>query len=435
LARTGLKVTVFEGSDQIGGGARSAELTLPGFLHDICSAVHPMGISSPAFEQFALHQFGLEWIQPPVPLAHPLDDGKAVLLERSLDTTAAGLAEDAGAWRQVFQPLVDAWPRLRHDVTAPVSPTRLSFAFMRLGWNTLYLSFKGTRARALFAGIAAHSAHPLYLPASRAVGLVLAVCGHTVGWPLPRGGSQQISDALAACLRSHGGTIVTGSFVSELPSDPIVLCDLTPRQLLSIRGTGFPGPFQQQLARFRYGPGAFKVDWALDAPIPWRAPECLRAGTVHLGGTAEEIAHWEKSHSGRPFVLLVQPTLFDPSRAPAGKHIAWGYCHVPNGSTADMTQAIEDQIERFAPGFRSRILARSVRPPAELERYNPNLIGGDFNGGALDGLQMWLRPTSSFYRTPRRGVYLCGASTPPGGAVHGMCGYNAANVALSDSAS
>jgi phytoene dehydrogenase-like protein len=434
LARTGIEVTVYEGSDQIGGGARSSALTLPGFLHDICSAVHPMGISSPAFEQFGLAQFGLEWVQPPVPLAHPLDDGTAVLLDRSLAITAAGLGQDAAAWRQIFAPLVEAWPRLRHDVTAAISPTRMSLALMHLGWHTLFLPLKGTPGRALFAGIAAHSAHPLHLPASRGIGLVLATCAHAVGWPIPRGGSQTISNALAACLRSHGGTIVPSRFVTELPSGPIVLCDVTPRQMLSLGGARFPEPFRRQLAAFRYGPGAFKVDWALDAPIPWRAAECLRAGTVHLGGTAEEIAHWETTHTGRPFVLLVQPTLFDPSRAPAGKHTAWAYCHVSNGSTADMTQAIEDQVERYAPGFRSRILARSVLPPAALERYNPNLIGGDFNGGALDGLQMWLRPTSSFYRTARPGVYFCGASTPPGGGVHGMCGYHGASLALSDSA-
>ena len=431
LARTGLDVTVFEGSDQIGGGARSAELTLPGFVHDICSAVHPMGISSPAFEQFGLHRFGLEWVQPPVPLAHPLDDGTAVQLERSLDATAAGLAEDAAVWRQTMAPLIEAWPRLRHDVTGPMSPVRLSLDLMRFGWQTLFLSLKGTRARALFAGMMAHSAHSLHLPASRGIGLVFAICAHTAGWPSPRGGSQKISDALAACLQSYGGKIVSGTTVTELPSDPIVLCDLTPRQMLSIAGPKFPEPFRRQLARFRYGPGAFKVDWALDAPIPWRAPECLRAGTVHLGGTAEEIGHWETSHTGRPFVLLAQPTLFDPGRAPAGKHIAWGYCHVPNGSSTDMTQAIEDQIERFAPGFRARILARSVLPPAALEALNPNLVGGDFNGGALDGLQMWFRPTSSLYRTPLAGVYFCGSSTPPGGGVHGMCGYHAANLALS----
>jgi phytoene dehydrogenase-like protein len=430
LARTGLDVTVFEGSAHIGGGARSAELTLPGFVHDICSAVHPMGISSPAFEQFGLSQCGLEWVQPPVPLAHPLDDGTAVLLERSLDATAAGLAEDGAAWRRVMGPLVEAWPRLRHDVTAAISPTRVSPPLMRLGWHTLFLPWKGTRARALFAGLAAHSAHPLHLPASRAIGLVLATCAHTVGWPSPRGGSQRIADALAECLRSHGGKIVPGRPVTELPSDPMILCDVTPRQMLSLAGAKFPEHFRRQLAAFRYGPGAFKIDWALDAPIPWRALECLHAGTVHLGGTAEEIAQWETSHTGRPFVLLAQPTLFDPARAPAGKHTAWGYCHVPNGSSADMTRAIEDQIERFAPGFRTRILARSVLPPTALEALNPNLIGGDFNGGALDGLQLWLRPTPSLYRTPLPGVYFCGSSTPPGGGVHGMCGYHAANLAL-----
>jgi phytoene dehydrogenase-like protein len=429
LARAGYAVTVFEAAPTIGGGARTQELTLPGYLHDVCSAVHPMGVASPCFEEFGLTRHGLDWIHPSVALAHPLDDGSAILLEHSIDATAAQFGPDRDTWRRVMTPLVDAWPRLRHTITATPGPRSLSPALMRFGWNTLFLRLRDPRARALFAGLCAHAAHPLDLVASRGIGLVLAVCAHTTGWPFPRGGSQKISDALAACLREAGGEIRTSSPVSTLPSDSLVLCDVTPRQMLTLAGNRFPDSFRQSLARYRYGAGAHKIDWALDGPIPWRAPECTRAGTVHLGGTAEEIAQWEGTHTGTPFVLLTQLSLFDPSRAPAGKHTAWAYCHVPNGSTADMTAAIESQVERFAPGFRDRILARHVMPPAALERINPNLVGGDFNGGALDGLQMFLRPTRHLYRTPLAGIYFCSSSTPPGGGVHGMCGYNAARGA------
>jgi phytoene dehydrogenase-like protein len=429
LARAGYAVTVHEGASRIGGGARSEELTLPGFVHDVCSAVHPMGVCSPAFEEFALEKFGLEWVHPPEPLAHPFDDGTAVVLHRSIDSTAAGLGEDGGAWRRMMSPLVSAWPELRHAVTAPVSWRRVSAGLMRIGWRSLVPGLNGVRARALFAGLAAHAAVPVHHPASRAIGLVLGVCAHAVGWPFPRGGAQMLSEALAACLRSAGGEILTGSPVTSLP-DGLVMCDMTPRQLLALAGSRFPEGFRRKMAGFRYGPGAFKLDWALDAPIPWRAAECARAGTVHLGGTAEEIAHYEAHHEGRPFVLLSQLSLFDAARAPEGKHTAWAYCHVPNGSALDMMAAIEDQVERFAPGFRARILARHVMAPAAMERFNPNLIGGDFNGGAVDGLQMWLRPTRRLYGTPLESVYLCGASTPPGGGVHGMCGYHAARAAL-----
>jgi phytoene dehydrogenase-like protein len=327
-------------------------------------------------------------------------------------------------------PLAAAWPRLRHDLFAPPAWPRHPLAMARLGWNAMFRLFEGTRARALMAGLAAHTAQPLHSPVSHAIGLVLGLCAHASGWPFPRGGSQSISEALAACLRSGGGEIVTGSPVTSLPDAPLVLCDVTPRQMLALGGARFPESFRKALAAFRYGPGAYKVDWALDAPIPWRAAQCLRACTVHLGGTAEEIAQWEANHTGRPFVLLTQLSLFDATRAPAGKHTAWAYCHVPNGSAADMTDAIEDQVERFAPGFRARILARCVKPPAALERFNPNLVGGDFNGGALSVKQMLLRPTRRLYRTPLEGVYFCGASTPPGGGVHGMCGYNAAKVVI-----
>jgi len=430
LARGGYAVTVFEQAATIGGGARSQELTLPGFLHDVCSAVHPMAAASPCFEAFALTRHGLEWLHAPVALAHPLDAGAAIILEHSIHATAAQFGADRDTWRRVMSPFAESWPRLRRDITNAPGPHSLSVPFVRFGWDTLFVRLKDPRARALFAGLCAHSAHPLHLPASRAIGLVLVVCAHSTGWPFSRGGSQRISEALASCLKDAGGQIETSSPVTTLPLTGLTLCDVTPRQMLALSGDRFPESFRRSLASYRYGPGAFKVDWALDGPIPWRAQECRRAATVHLGGSAEEIARWEATHTGRPFVLLTQLSLFDSARAPAGKHTGWAYCHVPNGSTVDMTEAIESQVERFAPGFRDRILARNVMPPAELERGNPNLVGGDFNGGALDGLQMFLRPTRRLYRTPLNGVYFCSSSTPPGGGVHGMCGYNAAHAVL-----
>jgi phytoene dehydrogenase-like protein len=439
LARAGVRVTVFEGAATIGGGTRSLELTLPGFRHDHCSAVHPMAVSSPCFESFDLATHGLEWLHSPAPLAHPFDDGSAALLERPFADTARQLGADGAAWERLLGPTVSAWDGLRHDLLAPLGVPRHPFAFARFGLDALRSArglaearFRGARARALFAGIAAHSTLPLEAPMSASVGLVLAAAGHAVGWPFPRGGAQRIADALASCLRAHGGEIVTGETVRTLP-ESLALADVTPRQMLALAGERFPPAYRDALARYRYAPGAFKLDWALDAPIPWRAAECARAGTIHLGGTLEEIAEWERGYAGRPFVLLTQLSLFDETRAPAGKHTAWAYCHVPNGSGADMTAAIEDQVERFAPGFRARILARSARPPAALERDNPNLVGGDFSGGAVGMRQFFLRPTWRMYRTPLARVYFCGASTPPGGGVHGMCGYHAARAALARS--
>ena len=434
LARAGHAVTVHEGSAQIGGGARSAELTLPGFVHDICSAGASLAVCSPCFEQFPLAAHGLGWFTRTPPLAHPLDDGTAVVLERSLDRTAGNLGSDGESWRALFEPFTDAWPRLRHDVLAPLGVPRHPLLLAKFGMTGVRPArrlaetrFRGDRARALFAGMAAHSTLPLEAPLGASVGLVLGVCAHTAGWPFPRGGAQRIADALAGCLRSLGGEIRTASPVTSLPDAPVVMCDVTPRQMLELAGKRLPAPFRTALGRYRYGPGAFKVDWALDGPIPWRAPECGRAGTVHLGGTLDEIAQWEARHTGRPFVLLVQHTLFDATRAPEGKHTAWAYCHVPNGSAADMTDAIEAQVERFAPGFRQRILRRHVFSPAAMENHNPNLIGGDFSGGALDIRQFFLRPTRRLYGTPLPGVYFCGSSTPPGGGVHGMCGFHAAS--------
>jgi len=437
LARSGYQVTVYEGAAQIGGAARSGALTLPGFVHDVCSAVHPMALSSPAFEQFPLAGRGLEWVHPEAPLAHPLDDGTAVVLERSVEATARGLGADGEAWRRLLEPLVEAWPRLRHDVLAPPHFPRHPWLLAKFGLQALGSAsrlvgsrFRGVRARALFAGIAAHACLPLEAGLTAGVGLTLGVAAHAVGWPIPRGGAQKISDALAGYLRELGGEVCPGSPVTALPEVPVVMCDVTPRQFLALAGDRLAEPFSGALAGYRYGPGAFKMDWALDGPIPWVSHACTRAGTVHVGGSFEEIAEWERSHSGRPFVLVVQPTLFDPTRAPAGKHTAWGYCHVPNGSTGDVSGAIEDQIERFAPGFRARILARSVLPPAALERLNPNLVGGDINGGSLDLGQFFARPTWRIYGTPLKGVYLCSSSTPPGGSVHGMCGYYAAREAV-----
>ncbi len=436
LARAGFAVTVHEAAAQIGGCARSEELTLPGFVHDVCSSIHPMAVAAPCFEQFPLAAHGLQWIHPDTPLAHPLDDGSAVVLERSIDATAARLGADGERWRRLMEPFVEAWPYLRHDVLSlprvprhPIDMAKFGILALRSARGLAEARFRGPHARALFAGIAAHAVLPLEARPSAAAGLVLGIAGHAAGWPLPRGGSQRISDALAGYLRSLGGEIRTGSTVAALPDAPLAMCDVTPRQLLALAGDRLPAWFRHALGRYRYGPGVFKLDWALDGPIPWRARECARAGTVHVGGTLEEIAAWEATHIGRPFVLVTQPSLFDSSRAPAGKHTAWGYCHVPNGSEDDMTEAIESQVERFAPGFRGRILARHVLTPAALERRNPNLVGGDIGGGAGGLRQTFLRPTRLLYRTPLRGVFLCSSSTPPGGGVHGMCGYRAVESA------
>ena len=391
LARAGWSVTVHERASTIGGGARTGELTLPGFHHDVCSSIHPMAADSPCFEKFPLGDHGLEWIQPDAPCAHPLDDGTAVMQERFVDATASNLAEDGDAWRRLMEPIVAAWPAMRSDVLRmphiphhPLAMARFGLRALRSAGGLADAHFRGVRARALWAGIAAHSVMPFEARGSAAPGLALAVVGHASGWPLARGGAQRISDALASYLRSLGGDVLTDSPVSTLPDAPLVMCDLSPRPFIQIAGTRMPADFRRSLEQFRYGPGTFKVDWALDGPIPWRARDCLRAGTVHVGGTFEEIAAWERGEGSRPFVLVTQPSLFDSSRAPAGMHTAWGYCHVPNGSTADMTEAIESQIERFAPGFRDRILARHMFSAAQFEHYNANYIGGDINGGVQD---------------------------------------------------
>jgi phytoene dehydrogenase-like protein len=447
LAQHGRSVLVLEGAPTIGGGSRSAELTLPGFVHDPCSAIQPLALASPLFRTLPLADCGLEWIQPPLPLAHPFDDGTAAILARSLDETADTLGADARAYRKLMAPLLAEFEPLIEQVLGPfrcprhpISLARFGLAALRSGAGLARGRFAEERARGLFAGLAAHSMLPLAQPASSAIALVLGLAGHAVGWPLPRGGSQSIADALAAHLRSLGGEIRTDvpvSSLDQLPPSRAVLFDVTPKQLAAIAGDELPGRFRRQLGRYRYGPGVFKIDWALDGPVPWTAEACHCAGTVHLGGTLDEVAASERDiaegrHPDRPFVLIAQQSRFDPTRAPAGKHTLWGYCHVPNGSTFDMTDRIERQIERFAPGFRDRILARAAMFPADLERYNPNYIGGDINGGLSDLRQLFTRPTPRRdpYSTPNPRLYLCSSSTPPGGGVHGMCGYYAAKSAL-----
>jgi phytoene dehydrogenase-like protein len=448
LARAGREVVVLERSETIGGGCRSDELTLPGFVHDTCSTVQALSLASPFFRELPLGEHGLELAHPQAPLAHPLDDETAVVLERSVAETAAGLAPDEDPYRRLFEPLVENAHRLFGATLAPFRAPRHPLAVARFGLSALRSAsglarghFQGERARALLAGCAAHSMLRLEEPVSAAFGIVLTLCAHAVGWPVAHGGSQRLADALAEHLRSLGGAVETGHRVDsldELARDchPVLL-DVTPRELLRIAGTRLPDGYRRRLGRYRYGAGIFKLDWALDGPIPWRAPEVARGGTVHLGGTLEEIAAGEDlvargEHSERPFVLLVQPTLFDPSRAPEGKHTAWAYCHVPSGSERDMTTQIEAQVERFAPGFQQIIAARSAMGPAEVERRNPNYVGGDINGGRQDIRQLFTRPVARPipYSTPLPGVFLCSSSTPPGGGVHGMCGYWAAQAAL-----
>ena len=456
LARAGRSVVVYEAAPTPGGGSRSAELTLPGFSHDPCSAIHPTAAASPFFASLDLERHGLEWIHPTAPLAHPLDGGRAAVLERSVADTAAALGAggssgdggDGRAWRRMFGPLVrDAHgliPELLgpvvHVPRRPVALARFGIPALRSARGLARARFTGDEARGLFAGLAAHSMLDLEQPLSASFGLVFGLFGHAVGWPMARGGSGRITDALVATLFDLGGTIETNrriASVAELPPARAILFDVTPRQLVSIAGDRLPAGRRRAYERFRYGPGVFKLDWALSGPVPWLADGVRRAATVHLGGTIDEIAAGEADvaagrHPDRPFVLFVQQTPFDPSRAPAGQHTAWAYCHVPNGSTVDMTQRIEDQVERFAPGFRDLILARSVRGPADVEAYDENDIGGDINGGLQDWRQLVFRPTPAFdpYFTGAPGLYLCSSSTPPGGGVHGMCGFHAARSAL-----
>jgi phytoene dehydrogenase-like protein len=441
LARTGVETTVFERNQQIGGACSTAQVTLPGFRHDLGSSVYPMGAASPFFRSLP---FSLPWIQPGACCAHPLDDGTAVMLERSVAATAAGLdAADRKAYLCAMRPLAEGFEALVDDLLMPVihmphHPLRLAAFGPQALLPASVLArvrFSGARARALFAGMSAHSVLPLSTAGSAAVGLVLMAAGHAVGWPIAGGGAQTITDSLADYLLSLGGSIETGHEVMQLSASDgqshLTLADVTPPQLLHIAGDALPATFRRQLLNFKMGAGAFKVDYALSEPIPWKAKECARAATVHVGGTMEEIEASERGfNSDRPFVLVVQPSLFDPSRAPRGKHTAWAYCHVPNGSLADHLPSLEDQLNRFAPGFRDCILARKVWPPATLEKWNPNLVGGDVSAGKMNLKQLVFRPTPQLYKTPLRGLYLCGASTPPGGGVHGMPGYLAARMAL-----
>ncbi len=437
LAAAGLATTVFERNAQIGGACSTAEITLPNFRQDLGSSVYPMGVASPFFRSLPVN---IPWIEPTAPCAHPLDDGTAVMLEHSIEATVVTLdACDASRYRSLIAPVTSKFAELSEDILGPIQHVpRHPFVLARFASSALQSAaalarshFTGKRAQAFFAGMATHSVLSLEARASAAVALTLMAAGHANGWPIVRGGAQALPDTLARHLEDLGGRIEINHEITQLPEADLILAGITPRQLLRIAGSQLPSRYCRRLERFRYGAGAYKIDYALSAPIPWAAPECSRAATVHIGGTLEEIAESERTFtSDRPFVLLGQPSLFDPSRAPVGRHTAWAYCHVPNGSPEDYTESIERQITRFAPDFRDCILARSISSPAALEKWNPNLIGGDFVGGAMDFRQLLFRPTPSLYRTPRSNLYLCGASTPPGGGVHGMAGYHAAMTAL-----
>ena len=447
LARNGRSVHVIERAAEIGGGTRTAQLTLPGFRHDVCSAVHPLAVGSPFLATLPLAEHGLTLLEPAVAAAHPLDDGSAAALHRSLAETADALGRDGRAYRALVGPFARDWERLAPFVLGPPgvpSAPLLAARFAALaGVPAAALcrtAFRTPAARALFAGAAAHAMRPLHAAGTTAFGLVLLALGHACGWPVAKGGSAAITAAMRAHLEALGGTVETDreiTSLAQLPPSRAVLFDVTPRQLVAICGDALPARYRRALARFRYGPGVFKVDYALSEPVPWSAPECRRAGTVHLGGTLTEIAASEATvarggHPERPYVLVAQPSLPDATRAPEGRQTLWAYCHVPNGSTVDMADALERQIERFAPGFRDCVLARATRGPAQLEAENPNYVGGDINGGLASLRQLLARPTLSTnpYATPDPRLLLCSSSTPPGGGVHGMCGYHAARAAL-----
>jgi phytoene dehydrogenase-like protein len=447
LARAGISVLVVEAHQEPGGGTRSAELTLPGFVHDVCSAVHPMGVLSPFLRTLPLAEHGLVWRHPRASVAHPLDDGPAVMLVRSLDRTCEGLGRDGRAWARLVGPFLADPHALLADAMAPLRMPAHPVLFARFGLRAAWsanrlarLCFREERARALFAGCAAHSVLPLTQPLTSAMGVMFALTAHVVDWPVAEGGSRAIWRALVSYLESLGGRVETGRRIerlAELPDARVVLFDTSPDQLARIAGDALPSGYRRRLARYRYGPGAFKLDWALGGPIPWRDPACREASTVHVGGTLAEICASERDmyrgrHSERPFLILCQQSEVDPTRAPAGKHTGYAYCHVPHGSTVDMTDAVERQIERFAPGFKGRILARHATSPADFERYNPNYRGGAITGGVADALQLWNRPVTRLdpYATPNPRLFLCSAATPPGGGVHGQCGYWAARSAL-----
>jgi phytoene dehydrogenase-like protein len=445
LAQAGFKVDVYEAEAQPGGAARTLPLTLPGFLHDFGSAVHPLAIGSPFFDSLPLNQHGLEWVHSPAALAHPLENGTAVMLHRDFQLTGRNLVEDRDRWRAIFEPFAARWHALAPEVLGPLlhRPShplllaRFGFKAMQPAASFARSRFNNARTRALFAGIAAHSGLSLGAPFSAGVGLLLGTAAHAVGWPIPKGGAQSITNALSSYLKSLGGEIHTSRRIASLADlpDALTLCDIAPQQLLRIAGNHLSAEYIHAISGFRPGAGAFKIDYALSQPIPWLAPDCMSAATVHIGGAFEEIAASEDAVSqgrvsSQPFLLLAQPSLFDSTRAPAGQHTAWVYCHVPNGSTYDMTSVMEDQIERFAPGFRNCVLARHISTPADLQAADANLIGGDFNGGAMNFRQLLFRPGPDQYATSNPNLYLCSASTPPGGGVHGMCGFHAASAAL-----
>ncbi|WP_129714733.1 NAD(P)/FAD-dependent oxidoreductase [Pedobacter sp. SYP-B3415] len=448
LQQHGLSVLLVEGRDTPGGGMRTAALTHPGYMHDICSAVHPMALASPFFSGLPLADYGLRFVQPEVQAAHPLDDGTAGLLFTSIESTAENLGTDSKGYTNLVSSVVRDWSDLKNDLLGPLRFPSRPLSLARFGIKGLpgaaYTArrFRGTAAKALWAGMAAHAMQPFTNLGTSAIALVLLAAGHAQGWPIPLGGSQAIASALTAYFVALGGELSCGTFVKaidELPSSRAVLLDVSPKQLLSIAGAALSPAYRHQLGRYRYGMGVFKIDWALDQPIPFSSAESRRAGTVHLGGTLAEIALAEKETAAgrmpaRPFVLLAQPSIFDPSRAPAGKHTAWAYCHVPQGSAADQTTAIENQVERFAPGFKKIINGRHTLNALQMQAYNPNYVGGDINCGVQDIFQLFTRPVPRLnpYRTSAKGLYICSSATPPGGGVHGMCGYHAAQTALKD---
>ena len=449
LAQAGLSVHVIEGAATIGGGTRTEALTLPGFAHDVCSAIHPLALASPFLSTLPLEEHGLSWFEPPIALAHPLDSGAPATLVRDIAQTSRSLGRDAEAYRSLIEPFAQRWVSLAPELLAPLHLPRHPLLLARFAMSgvasarhLVHRRFSGEGARALFGGIAAHALQPLTHAGTAAIAMVLAAAAHRVGWPVPVGGSRQIARALGSYFTQLGGRIETGTPVrslAELPQARAILFDITPRQLLSIAGRELPARYKRALARFKYGPGVFKVDWALAAPVPWHSEECRQAGTVHLGGSFEEIAANEAlvargEHPERPTVLLAQPSIFDRTRAPGDAHTLWGYCHVPSGSMVDMLPRVEAQIERFARGFRERVIARHVMTTAEMEAHNPNMIGGDIGGGANTLRQLIFRPVVRWNpcKMPLRGLYLCSASTPPGGGVHGMCGYHAARTALAE---
>lgn len=448
LQQQGLSVLLIEGNDEIGGGLRSAALTLPGFMHDVCAAVHPLAVGSPFFNTLPLAEHGLSYAYPELAVAHPFDDGTAAVAENTVAETARLLGVDAQAYLKLLNPLVKDWPLIAADVLGPLHFPKHPLAMAQFGLKALtsatYLAknFKTDKARGLWAGMAAHAMQPLTNLSSSASALVLLAAAHIKGWPVPVGGSHQIANALASYFVSLGGKIEAGRYINalkELPSAKAILFDVTPKQLLKIAGHRFSAVYKWQLERYRYGMGVFKIDWALGGQIPFTAVSARKAGTLHLGNTMEEIVlaeklTWEGKHVEKPFVLLAQQSLFDNTRAPEGKHTAWAYCHVPHGSVKDRTAAIEQQVERFAPGFKDLILAKHTMNTKEMQVYNPNYIGGDINGGVIDLGQLFTRPALRFspYRTSAKGLYLCSSSTPPGGGVHGMCGFNAAKRALND---